>query len=384
MYPCWTVCIACCAYALCLVRYANRFIFGLVIAVLLMAGAIVGLVIASNEITKENHTTEGTLVSKDKGEAVRLRLRPASNAPNYFGRVINSTCISIGRSPLLTSASVRQASRGAARTGCCAIYNVRLQIYNPRLQRRRVRRVCLRAFVCLLVALAGLREQVQVASVQSYASLLDLVVLSTTTLSKLERVTFDYQARSAAQRARCSARARATLCVCDTVRARAANAARSLRRVRSLPALPTHASALPRWTGRPRKRADGTAALRGLVRGMLCRAWTCARANAACSLSVVRRRPSAQSPACRRLCGRPPPSAEAVACLRLSVARRHVACCMRRSGTMSCVACCIRLLQVAWCTLLHVALCPLHGRSRASRGRSTPRRTRCPKHSSCC
>ncbi len=76
MYPCWTVCIACCAYALCLVRYANRFIFGLVIAVLLMAGAIVGLVIASNEITKENHTTDGTLVSKDKGEAVRLRLRP--------------------------------------------------------------------------------------------------------------------------------------------------------------------------------------------------------------------------------------------------------------------------------------------------------------------
>jgi hypothetical protein len=76
LYPCWTVCIACCAYALCLVRYANRFIFGLVIAVLLMAGAIVGLVIASNEITKENHTTEGTLVSKDKGEAVRLRLRP--------------------------------------------------------------------------------------------------------------------------------------------------------------------------------------------------------------------------------------------------------------------------------------------------------------------
>lgn len=40
-----------------------------------MAGAIVGLVIASNEITKENHTTEGTLVSKDKGDAVRLRLR---------------------------------------------------------------------------------------------------------------------------------------------------------------------------------------------------------------------------------------------------------------------------------------------------------------------
>ena len=42
----------------------------MIVAVVLMAGAIVGLVIASNEITKENHTQENTLVSKDKGEVV--------------------------------------------------------------------------------------------------------------------------------------------------------------------------------------------------------------------------------------------------------------------------------------------------------------------------
>ena len=302
---------------------------------------------------------------------------PAFNAPNYFGRVINSTCISIGRSPPLTSASVRQASRGAARTGCCAIYNmrlqlqtynVRLQICNVRLQRRRVivRRVCLRAFVLLVgcTRRLALREQVQVASVQSYASLLDLVVLSTTTLSKLERVTIDYQVQcavqcSAAQKARCSASARATLCVCDTVRARAANAARSLRRVRSLPA---HASALP---GRPRKRADGTAALRGLVRGMLSRAWTCARANAACSLSVVRRRPSVRPISCVPSSLR---SASAVgrgrcmpAAVRCKAPRRLLhAKIWYNVCRMSCAACRALLVAFVCCKLPGVRCCTLH------------------------